>query len=311
MSKVFKDYIPSDPGLEIWELPKDVKCRAAGVDIAQYMTYLLATYLALPANEAFYELFVNNTEDMQGMISVNTSEVSIPQKTRAEKLYFLEEILDGLPKSWDWRKQGAVTRVRDQGICLGGSWAFAVVSVMESAYFLKSRKLVNMSEQSLIDCSWDFGNSGCFSGSPESAMEWIKHNGGLPLAAEYGTFQQGHGYCVASKCKPTAPIKGFVRVQPTSSAVKSALVQHGPLVAGIFAPYDLRYYTSADGVYMSAQEAQQPLFVTLIGYGSFNDEPYWLIKNSWSSNWGIDGYGMISSKHNMLKMLDAVYYVEM
>lgn len=65
-----------------------------------------------------------------------------------------------LPDTWDWRIYGAVTPVKDQGIC-GSCWSFGTTGAIESAHFLKHKSLVRLSPQNLVDCSWGFGNNGC------------------------------------------------------------------------------------------------------------------------------------------------------
>lgn len=44
----------------------------------------------------------------------------------------------------DWRNKGAVTPVVDQGNC-GSCWAFATVATLESAHFIKTGELLELS----------------------------------------------------------------------------------------------------------------------------------------------------------------------
>ena len=61
----------------------------------------------------------------------------------------------------DWRSMGVVTNVKDQKDC-GSCWAFSAWN--EGQHSLKYKQLVSLSEQNLVDCSYDFGNEGCDGG---------------------------------------------------------------------------------------------------------------------------------------------------
>ena len=87
-------------------------------------------------------------------------------------------------QSLDWRAQGAVSRVKQQGTC-GACWSFAATGALEGAWrlFGPNHTLDSLSEQQLVDCSSQ--NHGCGGGNPYYAFQYIIQNGGIDTENDY------------------------------------------------------------------------------------------------------------------------------
>lgn len=80
-----------------------------------------------------------------------------------------------LQDSKDWRTEGAVNPVKNQGRC-GSCWAFGATAAVETAYFIKHGTLPKLSEQQLVSCNSP-PNNGCRGGWPSQAYKYLKEQG--------------------------------------------------------------------------------------------------------------------------------------
>uniref|UniRef100_A0A8C3PDY4 Peptidase C1A papain C-terminal domain-containing protein n=1 Tax=Chrysemys picta bellii TaxID=8478 RepID=A0A8C3PDY4_CHRPI len=206
---------------------------------------------------------------------------------------------------------GAVTPVKDQAVC-GSCWSFATTGAMEGALFLKTGVLTPLSQQVLIDCSWGFGNHACDGGEEWQAYEWIKKHGGLWVCHSVlaPVFPLQNGYCHYNQSELIAKVAGYINVDSGNiTALKAALYKHGPVAVNIDAsPKTFAFY--ANGVYYepACGDTELDHAVLAVGYGVLQGESYWLIKNSWSTYWGNDGYILMSMRDNNCGVTTAATY---
>ncbi|XP_002977181.2 ervatamin-B [Selaginella moellendorffii] len=200
--------------------------------------------------------------------------------------------VSSLPTSLDWRQKGAVTPIKDQGDC-GSCWAFSAIASIESAHFLATKELVSLSEQQLMDC--DTVDAGCDGGLMETAFKFVVKNGGVTTEAAY-PYTGSVGSCNANKAKnKVAEITGFKVVTEDSADALMKAVSKTPVTVSICGS-DENFQNYKSGILSGKCDDSLDHGVLLIGYGTEGGMPYWIIKNSWGTSWGEDGFMKIERK---------------
>jgi len=214
--------------------------------------------------------------------------------TRTPGEMFTMEIREGLPSSVDWRKQGAVTPVKNQGQC-GSCWSFSATGSMEGAHFLKEHKLVSLSEQNLIDCSTRYGNMGCNGGLMDSAFKYVIANHGIDTESSYPYETKGPLNCRYSTAHVGATITSYRDVPSGNEAKLEEFVADAPTSVAIDASHQ-SFQLYSHGVYNepACSSSQLDHGVLAIGYGEQSGKKFWLVKNSWGAGWGEAGYILMS-----------------
>ncbi|XVF14541.1 hypothetical protein REPUB_Repub09cG0070300 [Reevesia pubescens] len=241
------------------------------------------------ANEKPYKLGVNQFADL-------TNEEFIASRNRFKghmcsnkAVTFKYENATALPSTVDWRKKGAVTPIKDQGQC-GSCWAFSAVASMEGVTKLTTGKLISLAEQELVDCDTKGVDQGCQGGLMDDAFQFIQKNKGLTTESIY-PYQGVDGTCNTKKeANHAADINGYEDVPANNEEALQKAVANQPVSVAIDAGgFEFQFYSS--GVFTGACGTDLDHGVAAIGYGVDNDgTKYWLVKNSWGTSWGEQGY---------------------
>jgi len=212
-----------------------------------------------------------------------------------------EDKVDATSGSFNWKDEGKLTAVKDQQQC-GSCWAFSATETIETAWAMAGNKLTEFAPQQLVSC--DKTDNGCNGGLPSNAFEYVKSAGGLASEADY-PYTSGKG--VTGTCASPLPAaaggtvstweyaqkqcQGFSACTEDTDAIASKLQKYGPMSIAIDAS---QWSSYTGGVMDSASCSSSPRkmdhAVQLVGYNADADEPYWIVRNSWNTNWGEDGF---------------------
>lgn len=197
-----------------------------------------------------------------------------------------------LPTALDWRVASqnpanlvAVSGVKNQEQC-GSCWSFSASGATEGAWAISGKGLVSLSEQQLVDCSGSYGNNGCNGGDMDAAFQYIEANG-LCTEASY-PYKAAQGTC--KKCSAVAHLNGYIDISDETGILSE--LQKGPVSIGLEADQSVFQFYSGGVLDDSSCGTQLDHGVLIVGYGTDGStgKDYWIVKNSWGSDWGENGY---------------------
>jgi C1A family cysteine protease len=191
-----------------------------------------------------------------------------------------------IPDAVDWVEKKMVSEVKNQGQC-GSCWAFSTTGSLESAYAIKNGKIVEFSEQQLVDCDHN-GDMGCNGGLMDNAFKWIEQNKGLCTEEDY-SYTAATGVCKTTCTNVEgSTVQKYTDVGHTDDDLMAALVQQPVSVAIEADQSSFQFYKS--GVLTSRCGTNLDHGVLAVGYGTENGQDYYRVKNSWGTTWGDEGF---------------------
>lgn len=229
------------------------------------------------------------------------------------------EMRSSAPSKLNWATQGATTPVKDQGSC-GSCWAFSATEGVESGIFMSTGTLPPaLSTQQLISC--DKNDGGCDGGDITSAFSYLKSEGGMSSASSYpdtshknnkdGSCKSHKNVAVVDSYKyGVSPCKSGSCNNQDEDGLKAALHTHGPMSICVNANDWDNSYTG--GLYTKTCSSNYNSIdhcVQLVGYDTTASTPYWIVRNSWSADWGANGFIYLPMGHNACSVASEAMYV--
>ncbi|KAF0982801.1 hypothetical protein FDP41_010780 [Naegleria fowleri] len=232
-----------------------------------------------------------------------------------------------LPDSFDARQQWptCIHPIRNQQQC-GSCWAFSASEVLSDRFCiatLNQPKKVNvvLSPQDLVcfvSCNWY--NNGCDGGIlwlawmylehtgivPDSCMPYVSGNGVAPSCPKYCNGTNIDINTQKYKAKTWYEVGSIAGFFIKEEKIMNELITNGPVQTGFsvyqdFMSYKSGVYTHETGSFLGGHA------VKIVGYGVENGVKYWLVANSWSADWGLDGYFKIKRGVNECGIEGDVY----
>jgi len=211
-------------------------------------------------------------------------------ESRQEHVGVLESSEVNVPQTLDWRTQNMVTPVKDQGQC-GSCWAFSVTENIESMYCMKNKidctSFPPLAPQEIVDC--DTTDQGCNGGDPPTAYAFVMSEGGMEDNSDYPyTAQDGTCNFQSNLVKVTISNWQYATSNSDEGTMQNNLVSWGPLSICV----DAEPWQDYTGGVMMASDCSNSLdhCVQLVGYDMTQSTPFWIVRNSWGTDWGENGY---------------------
>ncbi|KAJ9592500.1 hypothetical protein L9F63_015817 [Diploptera punctata] len=236
----------------------------------------------------------------------------------------------GIPRSFDARSKwpGFVEGIKDQGWC-GSSWAVSTAAVASDRFGIMSRGVekVQLSAQHLLTCN-NRGQRGCKGGHLDRAWQFLRKFGVVdepcyPYTAGTGIVEKcrlpKRSNLLTARCSPPAnpPRHEMYRTGPAyrlgkEQDVMYEIMESGPVQATMKVYQD--FFSYRGGVYHRSGYGNQQHTgyhsVRIIGWGEdlsqYQPVKYWLVANSWGSEWGENGYFRIRRGVNECEIEDFV-----
>jgi C1A family cysteine protease len=210
-----------------------------------------------------------------------------------------------LPDSFNWRTQGIMTSVKNQGGC-GSCWDFAGTGALEAVLKQHEGVTYDLSEQQVLSC--ETPGAGCSGGWYSWGWSYVRDHGAVTESCM--PYQANDDVpCADATCPKVATTNGWQDIPNSVEAIKTAVLV-SPVATTFHVYSDFNSYGS--GCYQHAGNDAINHAVVIVGWddAKCSGQGAWLCKNSWGAGWGsLGGYFWIKyGTCNIGTMTQRVFY---
>lgn len=233
--------------------------------------------------------------------------------------------LEALPPSWDWRTQGVVTSVKDQGVC-GACYTFASIGNFESKTLIDGDYTLpdpDFSENNAKECNWREVNNYVDSGNPWGGCSGGNYNMMASLFSQKGVVLNSCDPYVEYDTDPCNPSCAYQKTLldwriisggavPSTNVLQAYIQTYGPVYTSLYASFsEFSAYDGSDTLYYAgSQDPDHAVLIvgwdeSLVHTGGTGG---WIVKNSWGTGWGNNGYFTIAYGSASIGMYSSFIY---
>ncbi|KAL9644504.1 hypothetical protein ABK040_009368 [Willaertia magna] len=320
--------------------PEDYKTNAIDLDIIQEINENASSSFKAGISKKFIGKSIADVKKLLGVNKrvqerpYNEEELNIMYRYKRAKESIIEKYglefakekfpqIFSIPSSFDSRIQwpGCIHPISNQEQC-GSCWAFSATEVLSDRFCIATQGKINvtLSPQNLVSC--DYNDQGCNGGLLQNAWWWLNNEGVVPdWCMPYTSGNNGKDGECTDTCTSNQSInrKSQSYYAKTYGSVinvllwwkriedmQNELIKNGPIQAAFdvyqdFISYKSGVYKHRTGSYLGGHA------VKIIGWGSENNQDYWLVANSWGTSWGENGFFKIARGNNECGIEDYVY----
>lgn len=186
---------------------------------------------------------------------------------------------------------GTYTPVKNQASC-GSCWAFSTIAGLEAAIKFRTGVTYDLSEQHLVSCNpWDWGCGGGFFAFDMILPSKGYYPGAMPEACfPYTALDSACAYCASPTWYPVASWAycGTSNTVASVDAIKNAIYTYGSVSAAVYVDRYFQAYTG--GTFTTCRKKVSSCNHAIILCGWDDAKGAWLLKNSWGTGWGENGF---------------------